>query len=178
MWDRAPAGLIMKRYENPTMGWLRGVNAFKLMPAPEPLFFFFFFPVRLPADTSSHWDTWREKIRGGGRERERKKNQNWPATELNQMLEQLSRPLHLKSRLAMKIQLHDHVTRLAAAHLPSLTFVPSWPLLDDCAKIFSTHMFAFYTLPSIMRNTALCMASTQISAYYILHFTHRFLVLL
>lgn len=170
MWDRAPAGLIMKRNDNPTMGWLRGVNAFKWMPAPELLFFCFFSSVRLPADTSSHWDTWREKIRGGGRERERKKR-NWPATELNQMLEQLSRPLHLKSRLAMKVQLHDHVTRPAAAqhsaHLPSLTFVLPWPLLDQCAKIFSTHMFAFYTLPSIRRNTALFMASTQVSAYYI-----------
>ena len=57
------------------------------------------------------------------------------------MLEQLSRPLHLKSRLAMKIQLHDHVTRLAAAHLRTFTHI--CPFMAAAGRLCKNIQYAY-----------------------------------
>lgn len=147
---QAPAGSVMKRYENLTMGWLRGVNAFKLMPAPELLFFFcvsacwYIVSLRHMA----------REIRGGGREEKReRKGKKWPATELNQTLEQLSRPQYIKTCPTMTIQLHDNVTKLAAVQHSALPF---WHLQHVCLTPTFTQNCLILASVGQLCKTSLC----------------------
>lgn len=73
-------------------------------------------------------------VRGGGRDRKEgeRKNKNLPVMELNQTLEQLSRPWCIKTRSSMKIQLHDNVTRPAECFLSHTSLQSDSSSLGHC----------------------------------------------
>lgn len=121
-----------------------------------------FFPFCVCLLIQSRWDTWREKLRGRGREEKtERKSQYWPANELNQTLQQLSRLQYIKTSWEMKVQLHDNVKRLQLQHntlcfwyLQLVCLAPTFHSnLSRLGHFISTDAFSsFITLPTILRN--------------------------
>lgn len=123
-----------KRYEKLAVGWLRGVNAFKLMPVVV-----LFLCVCLLKNRLS-------ETHGERNSRGRRKNTNWPAKELSQhwnsfqgsSAHRLSRQWGYSYMIMSQGWLQHNVllSVFSVSHLPSLRCDTSLPLLDNCAKIY------------------------------------------